>query len=84
MRVPEMPLEPSPFENRWGHDFDLPEDDDRIHALVKIADERTGARILRSAQNDRKPQFVGPSAELMPDEGRCGHRPLREGGDGDG
>ena len=41
MKVPELPLEPGPFENHWAWDDEAPEDEDRIHALVAWANERT-------------------------------------------
>lgn len=52
MRVPELPLEPVAINDRRYDE--APEDEDRIHELVKIADRKT------------KPEWVGPSAELMP------------------
>lgn len=55
MRVPELPLEPA--ERRDGEPVPY-EDEDRIHELVKLANEYIEKR--------HKPQFVGPSAELMP------------------
>ena len=78
MRMPEMSLEPAEKGGSFGFaQDDRPEDEDRIHELVKRANEYIRERMetgdadsstpLRSAQNDRnKPQFVGPSAELMP------------------
>ena len=61
MRMPEMPMEPVERDGSFGFaQDDRPEDEDRIHELVQIADRKT------------KPEWVGPSAELMP------------GGDGDG
>ena len=78
MRIAELPLEP--LADRWAFDDEVLEDEDRIHELVKMANEKT------RAANDRpykgKPSWIGPSAELMvDDEGRCGHRPLRGGAD---
>lgn len=58
MKIPELPVEPVAVDDRRY--TEAPEDEDLIHELVKIADRKT------------KPQFIGPSAELMP------------GGDGDG
>ena len=65
MRMPELPLEPVAIDDRRyraasDRPYEAPEDEDRIHEMVKIADRKT------------KPEWVGPSAELMP------------GGDGDG
>lgn len=55
MKVPEMPLEPMVRADVGSGPYgEAPEDDDRIHELVKIADRKT------------KPELVGPSAELMP------------------
>ena len=56
MRMPEMPLEPMV---RAVEDAGPYEDEDRIHELVRRANE------IRDRKH--KPQFVGPSAELMPD-----------------
>ena len=44
MRVPELSLEPGPFENRWAWDDEAPEDEGRIHELVKIANRKTKPR----------------------------------------
>ena len=55
MRVPELPLEPIV---RAVDDDEVVEDEDRIHELVKRANEYI--------EKHHKPQFVGPSAELMP------------------
>ena len=61
MRMPELPVEPMVRADVGiGPYGERPEDEDRIHELVQIADRKT------------KPEWVGPSAELMP------------GGDGDG
>lgn len=58
MRVPEMPLEPVAINDRRYDE--APEDEDRIHELVKRANEYIEKR--------HNPQFVGPSAELMPED----------------
>ena len=42
MRVPEMPLEPAERDGSFGFaQDDRPEDEDRVHALVAWANERT-------------------------------------------
>jgi len=41
VRMPEMPLEPSPFENRLGYDDEAPEDEDRIMELLAWIHRRT-------------------------------------------
>lgn len=58
MRTPELPLEPIEGRLIIGATDEAPEDEDRIHELVKRANEYIEKR--------QKPQFVGPSAELMP------------------
>ena len=60
MGYPELPLEPRDGRLIIGATDEAPEDEDRVHELVQIADRKT------------KPEWVGPSEELMP------------GGDGDG
>jgi hypothetical protein len=57
MRMPELPVEPVVRADVGiGPYGEGPEDEDRIHELVQIADRKT------------KPEWVGPPAELMPDE----------------
>ena len=59
MKMPELPLEPVERNGSFGFaQDDRPEDEDRIHELVKRANEYI--------EKHHKPQFVGPSAELMP------------------
>lgn len=41
MRIPEMPLEPRDGRLIIGATDEAPEDEDRIHALVAWANERT-------------------------------------------
>lgn len=61
MRVPELPLEPVVRADVViGPYGEAPEDEDRIHELVKRANEYIEKR--------HNPQFVGPSAELMPED----------------
>ena len=69
MRVHELPLEPVERVDVGSDPYE--EDEDRIHELVKRANEYIEKR--------HKPQFVGPSEELMPDfEGAQSHIKIRD------
>lgn len=49
-----------PMENRWGYDDEAPEDEDRIHELVRRADAYINARLETVATNGRRYGTEGP------------------------
>ncbi len=58
MRIPEMPLEPVAINDRRYDE--VPEDEDRIHELVRRADAYINARLETVATNGRRYGTEGP------------------------